>query len=107
MMDKLVTHNQLRHAFLHRKITADTNTNNKGSSSLGQVVPLYELDSALVLSKPGVQQCNLRRKPFTSLHTRPSVRCEELQPTISGPVGTEHGGYRGVNLEKKFPESKV
>ena len=68
---------------------------------MGQVVPLYEVDSALVLTKPGVQQCNLRWKPFTSLHTRLSVHSEELQPTRGGPVEKEHGGSTGVNLEKK------
>jgi len=41
---------------------------------MGEVAPLYGVDFALVLTNPGVQQCNLRHKPSTSLHTRPSVR---------------------------------
>ena len=66
-----------------------------------EVVPWYEVHSALVLTKPGAQYCKLRRKPFTSLHTWPSVRGEELHSTRGGPVETEHCGSRGVNLEKK------
>ena len=68
---------------------------------MGVVVPLYEVDSALVLTKPGVQYCNLRQKTFTSLHTRLFVHSEELQHTRGRPVETEHGRSRGVNLEKK------
>jgi len=41
-----------------------------------EVAPFYGVDSALILTNPGVQQCNLRHKPSTSLHTRPSVRSE-------------------------------
>jgi hypothetical protein len=44
---------------------------------MGKVVPLQGADPALVLTNPGVQFCNLRQKPFTSLHTRPSVRSDE------------------------------
>ena len=40
---------------------------------MGEVAPLYGVDPALVLTNPGVQYCNLRHKPPTSLHTRPSV----------------------------------
>jgi hypothetical protein len=59
----------------------DNNNNNhhhhhKGSRSMGEVAPLYEVDSTLVLTNPDVQQCNLRHKPSTSLHIRPSVRSE-------------------------------
>jgi len=43
---------------------------------MGEVVPLYGVDPALVLTSPGVQQYNLRHQPLTSLHTRPSVRSE-------------------------------
>jgi hypothetical protein len=43
---------------------------------MGEVPPLYGVDPALVLTKPGVQQCNLRHKPPTSLHIRLSVRSE-------------------------------
>jgi hypothetical protein len=73
---------------------------------MGEVAPLYGVDSALVLTNPDVQQYNLRHKPSTSLHTRPSVRSEKLHSTWGGPFYTEHGGSREVNLEK-IPESKV
>jgi len=53
---------------------------------MGEVAHLYGVDSALVLTNPGVQLCNLRHKPSTSLHTRPSVRSEWLHPTRGGPV---------------------
>jgi len=62
---------------------------------MGEVVPLSGVDSALVLTNPGVQQCNLRHKPFTSLHTRPSVRSKYLYPTRGEPVEMEH-----VDLEE-------
>jgi hypothetical protein len=41
---------------------------------MGELAPLYGVDPALVLTNPGVQQCNLRHKPFTFLLTRPPVR---------------------------------
>jgi len=38
---------------------------------MGEVAPLYGVDSALVLlTNTGVQQGNLRHRPSTSLHTR-------------------------------------
>ena len=43
---------------------------------MGVVALLYGVDSALVLTNPGVRVFNLRHKPSTSLHTRPSVRSE-------------------------------
>jgi hypothetical protein len=39
----------------------------------------------------------------TSLHSRPSVRGEEPHPTRGDPVGAEHGGSKGVNLDKQSP----
>jgi len=55
----------------------DNNNNNNGSRGMEEVAPLYGVDSALViLTNPGVQQGNLRHKPSTSLHTRPSVPSE-------------------------------
>jgi hypothetical protein len=33
----------------------DNNNNNKGSRGMGEVAPLYGVDSALVLTNPGVQ----------------------------------------------------
>ena len=33
----------------------DDNNNNKGSRGMGEVAPLYGVDSALVLTNPGVQ----------------------------------------------------
>ena len=68
---------------------------------MGEVAPLYGVDPALVLTNPGVQQCNLRHKPSTSSHTRLSMRSVWLHPTRGGPVSTEHGGSKGVNPEKK------
>ena len=52
------------------------NNNNKGSMDMGEVVPFKGVDPALVLTSLGVQQCNLRHQPLTSLHTRPSLRSE-------------------------------
>jgi len=37
---------------------------------------------------------------MASLHPRPSVRGEEPHPTRGGLVGVEHGGSKGVNVEK-------
>ena len=74
---------------------------------MGEVVPFYEADSALVLNKLGVQYCNLRRKPFISLHARQSVRSEEPQPTRGGPVEKEHGGSRQVILVNTRDVPKV
>jgi len=37
---------------------------------------------------------------IASLHSRPSVRGEEPHPTRGGPVGVEHSGSKGLNLEK-------
>ena len=53
---------------------------------VGEVAPLYGVDSALVLTNPGVQLCNLSHKPSPSLHTRPSMRSEWLHLTRGGPV---------------------
>ena len=33
----------------------NNNNNNKGSRGMGKVAPLYGIDSALVLTNPGVQ----------------------------------------------------
>ena len=33
----------------------NNNNNNKGSRGMGEVAPLYGVDSALVLTNPGVQ----------------------------------------------------
>ena len=33
----------------------NNNNNNKGSRGMGEVAPLYGVDSALVLANPGVQ----------------------------------------------------
>ena len=38
---------------------------------------------------------------MASLHPRPSVSGEELNPMRGDPVCTEHSGSKGVNLEKQ------
>jgi hypothetical protein len=48
-------------------------------------------------SPQGQQMCEL------SLRPRPSVRGEEPHPTRGDPVGAEHSGSKGVNLEKQSP----
>jgi len=53
---------------------------------MGEVAPLYGDDSALVLTNPGVQECDLKHRPSTSLHTRPSVQSEKLHLTRGEPV---------------------
>jgi hypothetical protein len=60
----------------HHNLHHRYNNNNKGRRCMEEVAPLNGVDSTLVLTNPGVQQCNLRHKPSTSLHTRPSVRRE-------------------------------
>jgi hypothetical protein len=42
----------------------------------------YGVDPSLILTNPGVQQCNLRLKPSTSLHTRPFVRSNYTRPEV-------------------------
>jgi len=47
----------------------NNNNNNNGSRSMGEVLPNSGVVCILVLTKPAVQQCNWKHKPFTSLHT--------------------------------------
>ena len=39
----------------HNNNNNNNNNNNKGSRGMGEVAPLYGVDSALVLTNPGVQ----------------------------------------------------
>ena len=61
----------------------DNNTNN-GSMTMGEVVPLQGVDFALVITRPGVQECNLRHQPpLPYTQDRPCVVSNYIRPEVS------------------------